>query len=110
LLGVLASSVEWHMIGFFLDQKPDRKGVDEIWDYVSFLHSEFEDIHAAPEEFVAMGERIIVPVHVTGRGVHSGVPGELRFTSVFTLAGSRIAEVRNYMNKAEALEALGHEQ
>lgn len=106
---VLDPGIEWHMVGFFLDQEADRKGYEEVWDYMKFLAEEFEEIHSEVEELIEVDDRMVVPIRVTAKAARTGAKGELRFTSVFTVRDGRIVEVRNYTGKDEALEAVGQE-
>jgi ketosteroid isomerase-like protein len=97
------------MVGYFLDQDPDRKGYEEVWDYMMFLAEEFEEIHSEVEDLIEIDDRLVVPIRVTAKAARTGARGELRFTSVFTVRDGRIVEVRNYTGKEEALEALRQE-
>ncbi len=107
LVALLDPNVEWELAGFFLDQKGVRTGPEEVWDYLTFLDEEFEDIRAERGEYVEVGGRVLVPVRVRGRGRRSGVAGEFSFTSVFTVANGKLLSGRNYPTHAEALEAVG---
>ena len=97
------------MVGFFLDQDPERKGYEEVWDYMTFLAEEFEEIHSEAEEVIEIDDRMVVPIRVTAKAARTGATGEIRLTSIFTVRDGRIVEVRNYTSKEEALEAMGRE-
>ena len=107
LVALLDPNVEWELAGFLLDQERVRTGPEEVWDYLTFLDEEFEDIRAERGEYVEVGGRVLVPVRVQGRGRRSGVAGEFSFTSVFTVANGKLLSGRNYPTYAEALEAAG---
>jgi len=53
------------------------------------------------------GDRVVVGVHLLGRGRSSGVPFEEHEFHVFTLRGGRVTETREYRDRAGALEAAG---
>jgi ketosteroid isomerase-like protein len=46
-------------------------------------------------------------VRQSARGRESGAAVELRFASVYTLKGGQVVDRENYLDPAEALEALG---
>ena len=106
-LALLDPDIQWELAGFLLDQERVRTGPDEVWDYLTFLDEEFEDIQAERGEYLDVGGRVLVPIRVWGKGRSSGVEGEFSFTSVFTIANGRLVRARNYSTKAEALEAVG---
>jgi ketosteroid isomerase-like protein len=59
------------------------------------------------KEFIDAGDCVLVPVRLTGRGRASGVSFEDHEVHVFRLRDRKIIEVREYREKAEALEAVG---
>jgi ketosteroid isomerase-like protein len=107
LFALLDPSVELELVGFFPDQEHIRKGPEQIWEYLTFLDEEFEDIRVERGEYVEVGERVLVPVRVRGKGRSSGAQGDFSFTSVFTVANGKLLSGRNYATRAEALEAVG---
>ncbi len=109
-LALLDPNIQWELAGFLLDQERVRTGPEEVWDYLTFLDEEFEDIQAERGEYLDVGGRVLVPVRVRGKGRSSGVEGEFSFTSVFTIADGKLVRARNYPTKAEALEAAGLRQ
>ena len=60
-----------------------------------------------PDEPIAVGEHVIVPARLTGRGRLSGAPIDVTFTLLCSLRQDKIVGIRNYWQKAEALEAAG---
>lgn len=104
---VLDPQVEWHMVGYFLDQEPERKGPDHAWAYIEFLAAEFQNIDVQAEEMIEAGDRLVVSLRVTANSIRTGAPGELRYASVFTIRDELIVEVRNYTSKEEALADVG---
>ena len=65
------------------------------------------DLQAQPQEFIDAGDRVVVGVHLTGRGRASGVAFKEHEFHVFTLRGGKVTETREYRDRAEALEAAG---
>jgi ketosteroid isomerase-like protein len=107
LIALLDPNIEWELAGFLLDQERRRTGPEQVWEYLTVLDSEFEEIRLEQGEFVEVGEQVLVPVRWRGVGKSSGVEGEFSFTAVFTIAGGKVVRARNYSTEAEALEALG---
>ena len=60
-----------------------------------------------PLEFIPTGDHVVVPLRWGGRGKGGGAPfAEHEETWVFTLRGGRIAHVREFATREEALEAV----
>jgi ketosteroid isomerase-like protein len=62
---------------------------------------------AEPQEFIEVGDHVVVPMRAMVRGKASGVPVEILETYDFRIAGGKVAEVQEYRTKEQALEALG---
>jgi ketosteroid isomerase-like protein len=76
--------------GFFHDNL-------EIWD----------DHHVDAEDFIEVGEYVVVPIRLHGRGKASRVEVAARFVQVWGFRDGKIAQLRVYVDEAEALEAAG---
>jgi ketosteroid isomerase-like protein len=107
LVALLDPNVEWELVGFMPDQERVRIGPEQVWDYLTFLDEEFEDIRVERGEYVEAGEKVVVPVRWRGKGKTSGAEGEFSFTSVMTVSNGKLLRGRNYPTEAEALEAVG---
>jgi len=84
------------------------RGRQGIRDYFETLGDVFDDMRIEIEEITDAGEdRIVVVVRVIGRGKGSGVNVEQRNWTVWTFVDSKIARIDSYMNRTEALEAVG---
>jgi ketosteroid isomerase-like protein len=68
------------------------------------------ELQADPEEFIDAGDRVVVAVHLAGRGRTSGAAFEEHEFHVFTLRDGKVTETREYRDRAEALEAAGHSE
>jgi ketosteroid isomerase-like protein len=76
----------------------------------SFFEDNFEiwdDHHVDAEEFIEAGECVVVPIRLRGRGKASRVEVAARFVQVWGFRDSKIAQLRVYVDQAEALEAAG---
>ena len=73
----------------------------------------FEEFAIEPERFVEVGDRIVVPFRVHGRGRGSGVPVEQHRAHMWTLRGDRAVRLDVFGDADEALaaaRAAGREQ
>jgi ketosteroid isomerase-like protein len=73
--------------------------VDEMWD----------DWHFEPERFFDAGDQVVVFVRVSATGTQSRVAVEMATAHVFTLRDGRIARVEIFLDRQEALKAVGLE-
>jgi ketosteroid isomerase-like protein len=70
--------------------------------------TEWEDFAVEIEDLIAAADgRVVMLVHLTGRGRGSGVPLDFREANIFTIRGGRIVSVREYFDRERALEAVG---
>jgi ketosteroid isomerase-like protein len=81
-----------------------RDAVRAIWER---WESSFEDIETTPEEFVDAGDHVVVTVHYTGRGRGSGIEFDDRTFEVLTLRDGKIVRKVEYLERSDALEAVG---
>jgi ketosteroid isomerase-like protein len=65
------------------------------------------DLQVEIEELFVAGARVVACLRFWGRGGDSRVPVEIRETHVARVRDGKIIEVREYREKAEALEAVG---
>ena len=59
------------------------------------------------ERFIDMRERVLVFVHLVAEGGISGVRLERDTAHVWTIANGKVIKCQVYLDRAEALEALG---
>jgi ketosteroid isomerase-like protein len=105
-LDLLDPEIVWTTTGVFVE--PDvYRGHEDVRRYVVTLTKDFEGLHVEPDEPIAMGEHVIVPARLTGRGRLSGASVDVTFTMLFSLREGKIVRIRNYWQKADALEAVG---
>jgi ketosteroid isomerase-like protein len=105
-LDLLDPEIMWTTTGVFME--PDiYRGHEDVRRYVEALTNEFKGLHVEPDQPIAVGEHVVVPARLTGRGRLSGASVDVTFTMLFSLREGKIVRVRNYWQKAEALEAAG---
>jgi ketosteroid isomerase-like protein len=85
-----------------------RRGRDEVRAALASFMTEWEDFAIEIEDLIAADdERVVMLVHLTGRGRGSGVPLDFQEANVFTIRGGRIVTVKEYFDREQALEAVG---
>jgi ketosteroid isomerase-like protein len=67
----------------------------------------FEQFTMEPEDFVAHGDRVLVPMRQRARGKGSGLEIEERFYQLFTLRDGKVFRFEEYSEEADARRALG---
>jgi ketosteroid isomerase-like protein len=67
----------------------------------------FDDVTYEPQEFVAYGAYVVVPIMQGGRGKGSALGVEESIVNVWKLRDGKCVELRNYSTIGEALEAVG---
>jgi ketosteroid isomerase-like protein len=71
--------------------------IDEVWD----------DWRFEPERFFDAGNRVVVFVRVSGTGKHGGPALTISAGHVLTLRDGRITRADIFLDRSEALEAVG---
>jgi ketosteroid isomerase-like protein len=69
----------------------------------------FEEFTIEPEDFIAHGDRVLVPMRQRARGKGSGLEIEQRFYQLFTLRDGMVFRFEEYSEEADAWKALGKE-
>jgi ketosteroid isomerase-like protein len=83
-------------------------GRDGFAEWMREWTEDFLDWKIKPVTIIDAGnDRVVTVVDQAGRGKGSGAVVELRFGIVFTVKAGQIVEQRNYVDPAEALEAVG---
>ena len=98
--------IEWH---FERDAVISglRQGRDEVRAALSSFMTEWEDFAVEIEDLIAADdERVVMLVHLTGRGRGSGVPLDFREANIFTVRGGRIVNVEEYFDRKHAFQAV----
>jgi ketosteroid isomerase-like protein len=87
-----------------IEELPSR-GHDAVRASLAHWKAEWDDYRLVPEEFVDMGERVVVTVRVEGRGRGSGVSIDARFYDVYSLRDGRIVRMDQFTERSEAVAA-----
>ncbi|HXF00959.1 MAG TPA: nuclear transport factor 2 family protein [Solirubrobacterales bacterium] len=68
---------------------------------------DFSDWRVLPQEFVDLGDRVLVRVRQMAQGKSSGVRVEEDFWFLFEVSGTEVSKLSFYSRQADALEAVG---
>jgi ketosteroid isomerase-like protein len=82
-------------------------GRDAFIANMAKLEESFEELRLEPLEVVDLGEKIVVVVSMSGRGRGSSAPVEMTFAQLWSLRDGKAVSLRDFVTKAEALEAAG---
>jgi ketosteroid isomerase-like protein len=104
---VLADDVEWIPSRSFPGRSSYR-GRDGFSEFLSTWAEDFGHLSFDIEWLTdAPDDRVVALVLVRGSGQGSGVPVEMHLAAVYELEDGRVNRIRNYLDPAEALEAVG---
>ena len=67
----------------------------------------WEERRLEPEEFIVVGDQVVVLLHEYRRGKGSGVELEIETAVVVGVSGGRVVRIQGYMDRGAALEAAG---
>jgi ketosteroid isomerase-like protein len=83
------------------------RGQERVAQYLRGWLESWTAYHARPEEFVQSGDDVAALVHLRARGKGSQFDIEEEMADVFALRDGRIARLRLYVRRGEALGSLG---
>src|SRR3954447_11677658 len=99
--------VEWHGAAGGLDEGRVLRGRAEVVEAFRDYYDTWERLELRPEEIIDTGDELIVFVHEVARGRKSGIVVETDTAAISTLHEGSVVEVRNYLDRSEALQAAG---
>ena len=82
------------------------RGIDDVIGFYRNFLAAWQLVEIEPNDFIESGGSVVVPntTHLRGR---DGIETAARSALVFDLRDGRIARIRLYQEKREALEAVG---
>jgi ketosteroid isomerase-like protein len=98
--------VEWRPYLSDLGGEPLR-GVAAVRRYLESLAAEWDELQVEAEGFREVGNTVLVFVRTSARGRESGAQAEIHAAHVVTLRDGMIWRHRTYVDRNEALEAVG---
>jgi ketosteroid isomerase-like protein len=91
-----------------IDDVGEMHGREAVRRYVQDWFDMFDDLAVVVEEIVDVGDdRVLSIQRLTGRAKLSGAETDLRYALVSTVRDGKIVQGREYMDKEQALEAVG---
>jgi uncharacterized protein len=105
-LGFWHEDAEYHAAREDPDSATHR-GIAAVRRQFERWQEAYPDLTVEPLEAKGSGDRVFLWVRFTGHGAASGVPMEMELAHVYTMRDGKAAQVVEYMDKAEALEAAG---
>ncbi len=103
---LLAPEVVWFGTRGGLDADRVSRGPEEFLAYMQEIEQNWEQLDAAVERVVDSGETVVAFLRETARG-RGGLDVHNETAVVIKVHQGRIAEARGYLDRAEALEAVG---
>ncbi len=101
--------VEWHSLVqvMFGGEQSVHRGHQGMRDGVREMDEVLAGLQVGYSEIRDLGERIVVVGSVSGRGRASGAETEMPINWVVEFKDSKVIRMRDYVDRAEALEAAG---
>jgi ketosteroid isomerase-like protein len=100
--------INWRAMEGAPDDVGEMDGIEAARRYVQDWYDMFDDLTSEIEELCDVGDdQVVAVIHNTGRAQRSGVPAELRYAALFTIRDGKIARVREFEQRQEALDAVG---
>ena len=108
-VATVSPDVEWEDAMFWSEPRRIYRGRQELQEwFVRAIVEPWESIHMEVEEIIDAGEdRVIAGGLLTARGRGSGVETRTHGWSVFWFESGLITRRRVFLERAEALEAVG---
>jgi ketosteroid isomerase-like protein len=97
--------VEWYPATAGMD--PVYRGREGVRRWVHEFQEPWQELEIEPEEIVDKGDRVLVVLHLRGKGEASGVDVDMLMYETFRFRDDLVVERRPYLDRAEALEAVG---
>ena len=105
-LELLDPDVEWVPVLAVLEGSVYR-GHADIRRWIKDLDTDWEFFEVYHEELRDLGDRVLVSGHWRARGRASGIEVENPGTYLYEIKGGKVASMRTFTDRVEALEAVG---
>lgn len=93
-----------------LETPTTYQGPDGLLSLFATVNEGFSDVRYIPEDANEVGDRVLVEVRRTGRGTASGAQVDERQFHVWDVVAGRAVRFRVYLDRDQALEAVGLRQ
>jgi ketosteroid isomerase-like protein len=88
---------------------PVRRGHDALREWVAMMDDIWSDARYVPGEFIEAGKFVVVAVQAKARGARGGVPLDIPMFHVVEVEDGKCRNVWAYLDRADALKAVGLE-
>jgi len=104
-------NINWRAVPGAIDDEGELHGIEAMRRYLGDWLETFADISTVPTEILDLGgERVLAVLRVWGRARLSGIETGLNYAVVYTLREGKIVRGREYLDRSEALKAVGLEE
>jgi uncharacterized protein len=83
------------------------RGHDGVRRYFEVIRDAFGEFGWQPLEFIDLGDHVLVVTRFDAQGRSSGIPVEATIYNVFTVRDGQVVQVRGWLDRADALNAVG---
>src|SRR3954468_8950394 len=102
------ADINWRALEGAIDDVGEMHGHEAVRRYVQDWLDMFDGMTVVPEELLAVGDdRVVAVQHLAGHAKVSGVETELRYAVVYTVRDGQIVRGREYVDREQALKAVG---
>jgi ketosteroid isomerase-like protein len=91
----------------FVAVEPVFRGYDGIHGYFEGLNDAYDHFQLVPTEFIDAGAAALWSGHAAWRGKESGAEGKTELVAVMWLRAGKAFRIETFLERAEALEAVG---
>jgi ketosteroid isomerase-like protein len=107
-----AGTVFWHEDAEYQTAREDpestiHQGIEAIRRQFDRWHEVYPDLFVAVQQVRASRDYVFLWVRVTGHAAASGIPIDMQMAQVYTMRDGRAARLVEYLDREEALEAVG---
>ena len=85
-------------------------GLEGLEVFYAHTQETWEHVRVVGDDFRDLGNRVLMLGRLEGRGMGSGVPVRAFLALIFDLRGDKVSRVRGYLDRDEALQAVGLEE
>src|SRR5205807_8441765 len=82
-------------------------GFDEVRGHIAEWRASWHNFREEVEEILDAGDRVVIFYSDCGIGRSSGVETEIRYASVWDLRDGKVARMKNFLDRNEALRHAG---
>lgn len=86
--------------------EPDTyRGHEGLRRYFDSFYEVMDEVRLAPDEFIAVGDRVVIPLRLVARGKETGIESEIRTVMVWRLREGKATGAEIFVTLEEAMEA-----